>query len=110
MSASTITRREGRFSNDLLAYRVWETVDPKALVVIAHGYAEHSGRYDHVGTALAEAGLATWALDHFGHGLSAGDARGNAGSVEDAVADMDEFVTLASASAPTLPVFLDGPS
>jgi len=110
MATGTVTRREGRFSGDRLAYRVWDAENPTALVVIAHGYAEHSGRYDHVGAALAEAGFAAWALDHFGHGLSEGDERGNAGSVDDAVADMDEFVTLASASAPSLPVFLIGHS
>ena len=110
MAASTVTRREGRFSDDRLAYRVWDTADPKAIVVIAHGYAEHSGRYDHVGTALAEAGFSAWALDHFGHGLSQGDERGNPGATEDVIADMDEFVTLASAANPGLPVFLIGHS
>jgi acylglycerol lipase len=110
MGTSNVSRREGRFSDDRLAYRVWDTADPKAIVVIAHGFAEHSGRYDHVGTALAGAGFAAWALDHAGHGLSKGDERGNAGSVEDAVADTDKFVTLASASAPSVPVFLLGHS
>jgi|SRR6516164_7134974 alpha-beta hydrolase superfamily lysophospholipase len=110
MAASVVNRREGRFRDDRLAYRVWDVSEPRAIVVIAHGYAEHSGRYDHVGTALAEAGFAAWALDHAGHGLSKGDERGNAGSVEDAVAAMDEFVTLASASAPSVPVFLLGHS
>src|SRR4051812_38708979 len=110
MPASTITRREGRFSGDRLAYRVWEATDPKAIVVIAHGYAEHSGRYDHVGAALAEAGFSAWALDHSGHGLSQGDQQGNPGEIEDVIADMDEFVTLASSSSPGLPVFLIGHS
>ena len=110
MPASSITRREGRFSGDRLAYRVWEATDPKAIVVIAHGYAEHSGRYDHVGAALAEAGFSTWALDHYGHGLSEGEERGNVGEIENAIADMDEFVTLASASNPGLLVYLIGHS
>ena len=110
MGTSNISRREGRFSDDRLAYRVWDVADPRAIVVIAHGYAEHSGRYDHVGAALAEAGLAAWALDHAGHGLSKRDERGNACSVEEVIADMDEFVSLASASAPSLPVFMIGHS
>jgi alpha-beta hydrolase superfamily lysophospholipase len=110
MASSTVTRREGRFSDDRLAYRVWDVDDPAAVVVLAHGYAEHSGRYDHVGTALAEAGLTTWALDHVGHGLSKGDMRGDVGSVEHAVADLDDFVSLASGAAPSLPVFLVGHS
>src|SRR5437764_6967147 len=110
MGTSNVSRHEGRFSDDRLAYRVSDTADPKAIVVIAHGFAEHTGRYAHVGTALAGAGFAACALDHAGHGLSKGDERGNAGSVEDAVADMDQFVTLASASAPGVPVFLLGHS
>jgi acylglycerol lipase len=110
MGTSKVSRHDGRFSDDRLAYRVWKVADPKAIVVIAHGFAEHSGRYEHVGVAFAEAGFAAWALDHAGHGLSKGDERGNAGSVEDAVADMDEFLRLASASAPTAPVYLLGHS
>jgi alpha-beta hydrolase superfamily lysophospholipase len=110
MGPSAVNRREGRFCDERLAYRVWDVAGPRALIVIAHGYAEHSGRYDHVGTALAEAGFTAWALDHAGHGLSNGDERGNAGSVEQAVADMDDFVTLASASAPAIPLFLLGHS
>ena len=109
-TSSKVSRLEGRFSDDRLAYRRWDTTDPSAIVVIAHGYAEHSGRYDHVAAALASAGLSVWALDHAGHGLSKGDERGNVGSVEQAVADMDEFVSLAAASAPGLPVFLVGHS
>ncbi len=109
-TSSKVSRLEGRFSDDRLAYRRWDTTDPSAIVVIAHGYAEHSGRYDHVAAALASAGLSVWALDHAGHGLSKGDERGNVGSIEQAVADMDEFVSLAAASAPGLPVFLVGHS
>ena len=110
MASSNATRYEGRFNDDRLAYRRWDAEDPHAIVVIAHGYAEHSGRYDHVGTALAEAGLATWALDHAGHGLSKGDVRGDVGSVEHAVSDLDDFVLLAAASEPSRPVFLLGHS
>jgi len=109
-TSSKVSRLEGRFSEDRLAYRRWDPADPHAVVVIAHGYAEHSGRYDHVAVPLADAGLSVWALDHAGHGLSKGDERGNVGSVEQAVADMDEFVSLASASTPGLPVFLVGHS
>jgi acylglycerol lipase len=110
VGAPTVTRREGRFSDNRLAYRVWDVENPAAVVVIAHGYAEHSGRYDHVGMALASAGFAAWALDHFGHGLSEGEARGNVGEVDQAVEDLDEFVRMAAASAPDRPVFLLGHS
>jgi alpha-beta hydrolase superfamily lysophospholipase len=40
--------------------------------VIAHGYAEHSGRYDTVAKFLTARGFAVHALDHHGHGRSEG--------------------------------------
>lgn len=45
---------------------------PRAVVVLSHGYAEHSGRYAHVAAALVDAGYAVLAFDHRGHGRSGG--------------------------------------
>lgn len=45
---------------------------PKAIVLLAHGYAEHAGRYGHVAARLNEAGYAVYAVDHWGHGQSDG--------------------------------------
>jgi alpha-beta hydrolase superfamily lysophospholipase len=45
---------------------------PWATVLIVHGIAEHSGRYERTGRLLAEAGLDVHAFDIRGHGLSGG--------------------------------------
>lgn len=45
---------------------------PKAVVLLAHGYAEHAGRYEHVAARLTQAGYAVYAIDHWGHGRSDG--------------------------------------
>lgn len=45
---------------------------PKAIVYLVHGLGEHSGRYDHVGKALAENGYHLAGFDLRGHGLSEG--------------------------------------
>jgi len=45
---------------------------PRAIVLLAHGYAEHAGRYDHVAKRLTGAGYALYAIDHWGHGRSDG--------------------------------------
>lgn len=45
---------------------------PKAVVLLAHGYAEHAGRYQHVAKRLTDAGYAVYAIDHWGHGKSDG--------------------------------------
>lgn len=47
------------------------SVVPKAVVMLSHGMAEHSGRYDRLGAALAEAGFALYAPDQRGHGRTA---------------------------------------
>lgn len=46
---------------------------PKAAVLLAHGYAEHAGRYEHVAKRLTDAGYAIYAVDHWGHGQSDGE-------------------------------------
>lgn len=46
---------------------------PRAVVLLAHGYAEHAGRYGHVAKRLTEAGYAIYAVDHWGHGASDGE-------------------------------------
>ena len=46
--------------------------EPRDVVVIAHGYAEHGGRYGNVVDRLVPAGYAVHALDHRGHGRSGG--------------------------------------
>lgn len=43
---------------------------PRAVVVLAHGGSEHSGRYAWVGERFAARGIALHALDHRGHGRS----------------------------------------
>jgi alpha-beta hydrolase superfamily lysophospholipase len=42
------------------------------VIVIAHGYAEHGGRYGNLVERLVPQGYALYALDHRGHGRSGG--------------------------------------
>jgi acylglycerol lipase len=52
--------------------RRWIPPSPRAAVLLVHGIGEHSGRYVHVGAALAAAGFATVAIDQRGFGRSGG--------------------------------------
>ncbi len=48
----------------LLHTRHWQTVDkPWAVVLVVHGIAEHSGRYERPGRLMAEAGLDVYSYD-----------------------------------------------
>jgi len=52
--------------------RIVPTDPPRALVLLFHGFGDHSGRYAHVAEWLAGRGYAVWALDQRGHGRSPG--------------------------------------
>ncbi|NHN37064.1 alpha/beta hydrolase [Pseudomaricurvus alcaniphilus] len=55
-------------------YQLWEPEGgPRALLLVAHGLAEHGGRYAHLAELFTARGIAVAALDHYGHGRSAGD-------------------------------------
>ncbi|MFB7878310.1 alpha/beta hydrolase [Nocardia sp. NPDC056064] len=93
-----------------IAWRAWQPESAaRAVVVLVHGVAEHSGRYEHVGSALADAGFAVYALDHVGHGLSAGSSA-NIGSMQGAADNVAALLELAGAAHPGLPRFLLGHS
>ena len=55
--------------------RSWLPAAPRARAAAVHGFAEHSGRYEHVGAWFAARGCAVHAYDHQGHGRSDGRAR-----------------------------------
>ena len=55
-----------------LAARWSDVEQPRAVLAIQHGMAEHAGRYARFQRALAGAGYASVAHDHRGHGLTAG--------------------------------------
>ena len=71
-------------------------------LVLAHGIGEHSGRYAHVAEFLAGHGMAVYAVDHRGHGQSAG-GRGHIEHFEEYVDDFElffEFVRAQQADTP----------
>ena len=67
---------EGTFftpDNLTIYHQAWRPEgDPKAVILLLHGLAEHSARYAHVAQTLTDAGYAVHALDHRGHGRSDG--------------------------------------
>jgi alpha-beta hydrolase superfamily lysophospholipase len=95
--------------NGAIVGRRWGGDDPEWIVVLAHGIGEHSGRYEHVAQALAEAGAVVYAPDHQGHGRSEGE-RGLVADVELFVDDLRRVADLAVEEHPGLPLALLGHS
>lgn len=87
---------------------------PKAVVMLAHGLAEHAGRYGRLGEALNASGYELFALDQRGHGQTAG--RGVLGQFADGDGWKKVVDDLASLNHhirqmfPGLPIFLLGHS
>ncbi len=52
--------------------RRWTTPNARAAVLVVHGIGEHSGRYQHVGQVLSDAGFDVLAADTRGFGQSGG--------------------------------------
>lgn len=93
-----------------LAYGAWlPDGEPKAVAVIVHGYAEHMGRYAHVIEALVPHDYAVYAIDHRGHGTSAG-LRGYVERFDYLVDDLHLLVQQAGRVHPPLPRFMIGHS
>jgi acylglycerol lipase len=83
--------------------------DARGAVVLLHGLAEHSGRYPELVGRLVARGLAVYALDHRGHGRSAG-RRANFGRFDWLVADAAARIATARAEQPGRTVVLLGHS
>lgn len=83
--------------------RSWTAENPRAHVLLLHGIAEHSGRYEHVGATFSDAGFSVRAIDHHGHGRSGG-ARGHVDSFDVFLEDVED--NLAELRSEGLPVVL----
>lgn len=81
----------------------------KAVLLIAHGYAEHGGRYAALARRFAGLGYHIYAVDHWGHGRSDG-RRGYVPDLSVFTAGMAEQLAYAKAQHPDLPRFLLGHS
>lgn len=95
------------------AYAWRPASSPRAVVVIAHGAAEHALRYERFARALNAVGIEAWAADHRGHGRTAGlEGRGKlgAGGWNALVGDFAQLVEMARAEHGGRPVAVFGHS
>ncbi|MEN9895146.1 MAG: hypothetical protein RIR97_998 [Pseudomonadota bacterium] len=99
-----------------LAYHISEAQGPsRGIVLISHGLAEHSRRYERFATCLSSRGYHVYAWDHRGHGetkaLDAPLGRfGKDNGGEKVLADVKAMRDFALSEHPGLPVILFGHS
>lgn len=93
-----------------LYYQCWRPEGtPRAVLVIVHGFGEHSGRYINIVNHLVPRGYAIWSFDHRGHGRSPG-RRGFIRSWDEFREDVRLFVNMVCQREQRPPVFLMGHS
>ena len=83
--------------------------EPRAVLLLVHGLAEHCGRYMNVVDHFVPLGYAVYGVDHFGHGRSDGP-RVYVERFEDYTDVLKLYVDKVRAWQPDLPVFMLGHS
>jgi alpha-beta hydrolase superfamily lysophospholipase len=107
-----VRRSQSRFDapdGTRLFRRAWLPREARRAVVLVHGLAEHSGRYDHVAAWLSTRDCAVHAYDQRGHGESEGP-RGHVGAFAELLDDLDAFLRLVRREHPDVPLALVGHS
>jgi acylglycerol lipase len=93
-----------------LYYQSWLPDDtPTGVLLVAHGLAEHSGRYEHFAAFFVDRGYAVFAIDHLGHGKSDGD-RCHIEQFSDYTDGVSLLLEQVREECPATPVFLIGHS
>ena len=73
-----------------LVYDAFEPAQPRAAVLVLHGWSDHAGRWREAGERLCDAGLAAYLLDLRGHGRSGG-RRGHLSRFSQLLGDLQAF-------------------
>jgi acylglycerol lipase len=111
MSAASQVDEVGARDGTALRIRHWPvaTGEPWASMLLVHGLAEHSGRYEHVGVQLAAAGIDTFAFDLRGFGGSGGP-RASVDRWSQLHDDLEDRLVAVRSIAPARPLVLYGHS
>ena len=83
--------------------------EPRAVILISHGLAEHSGRYMNLVDRFVPLGYAIYSLDHLGHGRSDG-TRVYVKRFSDFTNVLGEYLKMIEKWQPDKPMFLLGHS
>ena len=89
--------------------RHWAADNPRAVMSLAHGFGEHSGRYEPMAKHLNQAGISVLAVDLRGHGKTEGP-RGVCKNYLDLSADVSALLEKSRSLYPDLPHYLFGHS
>lgn len=107
MSLGMVSLSIKAFDETNLYYKKDLVDNPKAVILISHGLAEHCQRYNYVTNKLNSLGYNVYRYDHRGHGLPDGK-RGHLSDVSNLVNDANTMLELIKSENPNFPIFLLG--
>ena len=90
-------------------YQYWAVENPRAVMIVVHGFGEHSDRYVEMANHFTEMGISVYALDHRGHGKSEGP-RWNPESFDYYIDDLKTYVEMVKGWEPGKDMFMLGHS
>ena len=91
-------------------YQYWLPKEkPKAILMVAHGLAEHSGRYMNLVNHFVPLGYGVYGIDHMGHGKSEGK-RVYVEQFQDFTKTLKTYFDFIREKQPDTPIFLIGHS
>jgi acylglycerol lipase len=93
----------------LVGWRYVPPSAPRAVIALAHGINDYSGRYLHIVSALLDVGISVYVIDHRGHGQSAGP-RALIDRFDDLVDDFELLTNQAKLEQPDRPFYVLGHS
>ncbi len=116
MKATTFSLITGD-GQEIIVYK-WQPKignDYRGILQIAHGKAEHAGRYQDIASVLCKMGFIVYANDHRGHGKTAGGLEnlgyiGEQKNWETLVKDLFYLTQFIKKEHPRLPIFMLGHS
>jgi len=83
--------------------------NPRGIVVIVHGFAEHLGRYEYLTKVLYDQNYGVYRFDNRGHGKTEGH-KGYIKKFDDFLFDTDAIVDMAIEENPSVPIYMLGHS
>lgn len=83
--------------------------DARGIVVVVHGFAEHSGRYEYITKRLFDNSYGVYRFDNRGHGKTRSE-KGYIDRFEDFIYDTDTIVEMTRKENATSPIFMLGHS
>nr|CAB3263812.1 monoglyceride lipase-like [Phallusia mammillata] len=97
-------------SNDYIFCKYWKPAgEPRALILIIHGFGEHSGRYSIMAPKFTELGFLVFSNDHYCHGESDG-YRLDIADYQVFLRDLKQHCSIMKEKYPNLPLFVLGHS